>query len=805
MSSPAWFSDMLRDARYAARQLRRAPAFAAVIILTLAGGIAATSVVFSIVNGVLLRDLPYAAPDRLVAVVGLGYKGEFVQLRDQALTVEVGAHGLEAAVSLTGEGEPVRLTSSAATSQLFAVLGVNAALGRVFRPEDTQPGAADSVILSHGFWQQRFGGTGDVVGRQLTIDGVGRTVIGVMPPDFRFPSGRVQLWTPLVIREADPIDLWAQSARMVGRLRDGATPAAARAELQAHVPRMRAMFPWRMPADYGAGADVVPLHEQVVGELRPALLVLLAAACAMLAIVFVNVANLLLARGLLRRRELAIRAAIGAGRGRLFRQMMAESLALAAVAGGLGILLAYTGLGAVRAWLPADMPRVDDVVVDARVLLFTSGVSLLAALLFGLWPALRVSTARLEPALRETGRTAGATTSQRRVARMLVVAEIALAVVLVTSAALLVRSFQNLTAVDPGFRTERLVTATVAPPEFRYGDAAARRELVGVLLERLRSAPGVTMASAATAMPLGAPAYGAVFSIEGRPDPATQSGEWPLAHVMASVDAGYFRTMGTPVVAGRGFTLEDRQGTERVALVSRSLAAQYWPGESPVGARIRLPGNSPWLTVVGVVADVKWSGLTEEDNRTLYVPMAQGNVSTVSFVVRTAGDPAATIASLRSMVAAVDGDIPVSDIRTAEALIGEAAAKPRFTASLIGLFAIVALFLGAVGVYGVLAHAVSQRRQEFGVRLALGAQTGDLFRQVLRHGLFVGLTGVALGLAMSLAATRALSSLLFGVSPADPAIYAGVAATLLGVAVLASLLPALHASRVDPLVALRSD
>jgi putative ABC transport system permease protein len=345
----------------------------------------------------------------------------------------------------------------------------------------------------------------------------------------------------------------------------------------------------------------------------------------------------------------------------------------------------------------------------------------------------------------------------------------------------------------------------VAPPEFRYKDAAARRELVGVLLERLRSAPGVTMASAATAMPLGAPAYGAVFSIEGRPDPATQSGEWPLAHVMASVDAGYFRTMGTPVLAGRGFTREDRQGTERVALVSRSLAAQYWPGESPVGARIRLPGNSPWLTVVGVVSDVKWSGLTEDDNRTLYVPMAQGNVSTVSFVVRTAGDPAAMMASLRSMVAAVDRDAPVSDVRTAEALIAEAAAKPRFTASLIGLFAIVALFLGAVGIYGVLAHAVWQRRQEFGVRLALGAETGDLFRHVLGHGLGVGLTGVALGSAMSLAATRALSSLLFGVSPADPAIYAGVAATLLGVAVLASLLPALHASRVDPLVALRSD
>lgn len=803
MTSPAWFSDLLQDARYAARQLRRAPALSSVILLTLTVGIAATTTIFSIVNSVLLRDLPYPGADRLVAVEGLGYKGEFVQLRDEARTLEVAGYGVERAVSLTGEGEPVRLTAAPATAQLFRVLGAHPALGRVFHTDDMAPGAPAVAVVSHGFWRQHLGGLDDVIGRQITLDGVTRTIAGVLPPAFGFPSSRVQIWTPLVVQESNPIDLWAQNAMMVARLREGATVESARAEVQAHVPRLRTQFPWRMPANYGAGADVVPLREKVVGDVRPALLVLLAAVCAVLAIVCVNVANLMLTRGISRQREMAIRAAIGAGTGRLFRQMMGESLLVAAVAGAAGIAIAYGLMGAVTAWLPPDLPRADEVAIDARVLVFSSGVSLLAGVLFGLWPALRVSMARLEPALRESGRASGVSRGQRRMARVLVVAEIALAVVLVASATLLVRSFQNLTAVDPGFRTERLVTATVAPPEFRYSEPADRRAFVDRLLARVRQAPGVTLASAATGMPLGAPAYGAVFSVEGRPDPATQSGEWPFADVMASVDADYFPTMGMGVEDGRGFAASDREGAERVAIVSRSLAAQYWPGASPLGARIRLPGNSPWLTVVGIVPDVKWSDLTDDDNRSLYVPMAQGNVSSVSLVVRTADDSAALAGSLKALVAAIDRDTPVSDIRTADALVGEAAAKPRFTATLLGGFAVLALVLGAVGVYGVLAHAVSQRRQEFGVRLALGAQGGDLFRHVLGHGLAVGVAGVALGLSLAFGATRALSSMLFGVSPGDPMVFAGVGATLLAVALLASLLPALSAARVDPVIALR--
>jgi predicted permease len=594
----SWLDDVGRDARYACRQLRRAPGFAAVVVATLAVGVAATSTIFSIVNGVLLRPLPYEDPGRLVAVAGLSYKGEFVQLRDHARTLAVGGYGVPRQVSLTGSGDPVRLTAVPATPEMFAVLGVAAEHGRTFAADEGRAGATPAIVLSHAAWRRMFGGDAGIVGRPLTIDGVARTVVGVMPPAFTFPQRGVDAWMPLVVREGDPIDLWAQSAAMVGRLRDGAAIGEARAEIAARVPGFRSMFPWKMPADYGVDATVIPLQEKVVGDVRRALLVLLAAVAAVLAIVCVNVANLMLARGMSRQREMAIRAAIGAGRMRLFRQMLAESLTLALIAGGLGLLLSYWSLGAVTARLPVDMPRVDEIVLDTRVMVFTCVVSLLAGLVFGLWPALRIASARIEPALREAGRSAGMAPGSRRMAQGLVVAEIALAVVLVTAAALLVQSFRNLTAVDPGFRAERLVAATIAPPAFRYKDAGARLAFIENLLERLRGHEGVIAASAATAMPLGAPAFGAVFAIEGRPDPATQSGEWPLADVTAEVDSRYFATMAMQVVAGREFTAADRTGAPAVAVVSRSLAASYWGAEDPVGARVRFPGSREWVTII---------------------------------------------------------------------------------------------------------------------------------------------------------------------------------------------------------------
>jgi putative ABC transport system permease protein len=800
----AWIDDVGRDARYGFRQLRRTPGFALTIIVTLAVGIAATTTIFSVVNGVLLRPLPYAEPDRLVAIAGLTYKGELVQLRQHARSIDVAGYGIERAVSLTGSGEPARLTAAVLAPELFGVLGVRPLVGRVFVPEEGRPGASPVALISHGLWQQRFGGE-DIVNRQVIIDGVSRTVAGVMPADFRFPSRPVQLWMPLVVREADPIDLWAQSALMIGRLRGGATAEAARTEIQGHVPRMRSLFPWKMPAEYGSGVDVVPLQEHLVGGVRRTLVVLLAAVGAVLAIVCVNVANLMLARGMSRQREMAIRAAIGAGAGRLFRQMIAESLTLAAIAGTLGLLLSYWGMEAVIAGLPADMPRVDEIVLDARVFLFTGATSLLAGLVFGLWPALRTSAARIEPALREAGRSAGMAPGPRRVAQGLVVAQMALAVVLVTSAALLVQSFRNLMLVDPGFRSERLVTATVAPPEFRYKAPESRRAFLESLLQQLRRSPGVSAASASSAMPLGVPAYGSVFAIEGRPDPATQSGEWPIADVSAVVDVEYFSTMGMRLDAGRGFTTDDRPGAAPVALVSRGLAARYWRDGSAVGARIRFPGTRDWITIVGVVADVKWNSLTEENNQALYRPVAQAAVGPLSVVVRTSGDPSALAATFRGIVAGIDRDTPVADIRTADALIGASVAKPRFTASLLALFAVVALFLGAVGVYGVLAYTVTRRTQEIGLRMALGARASDVVRLVLGQGATVALAGIAIGLVAAFIATKGLSSLLFGVSAADPVVFASVGVALILVALLASWIPARRASRVDPVIALRNE
>jgi putative ABC transport system permease protein len=802
----AWADDVMRDARYAVRQLRHAPGFAAVVVVTLAVGMAATSTIFSIVNGVLLRPLPYAEPERLVAIAGLSYKGEFVQLRDEARTVTVGGYAFPRMVTLTGSGEPARLHAVPASADMFAVLGVPAEHGRTFTQAEGHPGATPAVVLSHAAWQRRFGGAPGVVGRQLTIDGVSRTVVGIMPAAFTFPDRAVEIWTPLVVREGDPIDLWAQSARMIGRLRGSATADEARAEILAHVPRFRAQFPWKMPADYGSEAGAIPLRDHVVGDVRRALIVLLAAVAAVLAIVCVNVANLMLARGLARQREMAIRAAIGAGKARLFRQMIAESLTLAGIAGGVGLLLTYWVLGAVISRLPADMPRVDEIGIDVRVIAFTCATALVTGVVLGIWPALRNSAARIDPALRDAGRSAGIAPGPRRTAQALVAAEIALAVVLVTSAVLLVQSFRNLIAVNPGFRTDGLVTATVAPPDFRYRQPASRRAFTGRLLDRLRQMEGVVAASASTALPLGPEVRGgAVFAIEGRPDPATQSGEWPLADVAATVDAAYFATMGMPIEAGRGFTAEDRVGTVPVALVSRSLASQYWPDGLPLGARIRLPGAREWLTIVGIVGDVKWNSLAEEHNRTLYRPLSQNAAGPLSIVVRTGSDPSIVAGAFRGIVATLDRDTPVSDIRTADALIAGSVEKPRFTASLLALFGLVALCLGAVGVYGVLAYTVSRRTQEIGVRMALGARAGDVLRLVLGQGAAVALVGVAVGLAAAFAVTRGLSSLLFGVSAADPLVFAGVAATLLAVALLASLLPALRAAHVNPVTALRGE
>ncbi len=799
-----WRAELGQDVRFALRGFRRSPGFVAVALLTLALGIGANTAIFSVVNGVLLRPLPYADPDRLVSLEELSYRGEYLELGERARTFDVAFYTADDDVSLLGLGEPVRLEGAHVSSTLFPLLGARPAVGRAFATGEDRGGGADVVVLSHGLWQRHFGGDPAVVGRQLRLDGRSRTVVGVMPPDFRFPSRDTELWLPAGIDADDRISLWSTGGSIVGRLRPGATLPEARAELQLLVPGLRALFPWAMPAEYGAQATFVPLRTKIVADSRPVLLVLLGAVALVLLVACVNIANLTLARVTSRRAELAIRVALGAGRGRLVRQLFTESMLLALAGGAAGLLLVVAGVRALVTVLPADVPRVDEVGVDARVLGFALALSLLSGLFFGLLPALRASGPRMEWLGEGGGRGAGAGPRRRALQGSLVVAQIALAVMLVTGAGLLIKSFWRLVRVDPGFRVENVVSATLAPPEFRYADDASRRVFYDRLLERLRALPGVSAAAVASGLPFAGDNWGTVFVIEGHPDPAA-TGDWPWADAGAVVSPGWLDAMGVPVVQGRGFAETDDGRAPGVVIVGRALAERYWPGQDPVGRRIRFPGDEGWRTVVGVAGDVKWNQLTEAGSGALYVPLAQGELGPMRLVVRSAADPAAVADELRAVVASVDRDTPVSDVRTAEQLVSASVAGPRFTMLLLSLFALVALALGAIGIFGVVSHATGQRRREIGLRVALGATPGDVRRLVVRQGATLTLAGLALGLVAALAVTRILAGLLHGVRPTDPGVLGGSIVLLAAVALGAAYLPARRATRVDPVEALRAE
>jgi predicted permease len=570
-----WVEQIGRDAAYAVRQLRRQPAFWLTVILTLALGVATSTSIFAIVNGVLLQPLPHPEADRLVSLAGLNYKGEFVHLRQLSQTMDIGAFLGNAPVSFTGRGEPVRLEAARANAELFEVLGVSAHLGRRFAIDDTRPGATPVVVLSDRLWRQRFGGDPAAVGEQLIIDGVSHTVVGVMPAGFQFPA-KAQLWLPLVIDPANRINLWTTNAFMIGRLRANVRLEQAQAEVRTLVPSFREFFPRKMPDDYGQRAMAIRLHEQIVGEVRPMLLVLFGSVIAVLLILCVNVANLLLNRGLSRERELAIRSAIGASRARLIRQLVIESLTVALLGGALGTIGAFALLELTVALLPVDVPRVDDIAIDGRVLAFALGVSVLTGLVFGVLPALRSSAQSGDASLLRVAGSMRLHVSERRLARLLATGELALAFVLVVTAALLITSLWKLMAVDPGFRAEQLVTAAVTPPQFRYGRPELRRQFAEDLVARLRNVQSVRSAAAGSALPFAGGASGSVFAIEGRADPTTEKGEWARADVRAAITMDYLQVLGTPMLEGRAFTDADHADTLLVALVSRSLARAHW-------------------------------------------------------------------------------------------------------------------------------------------------------------------------------------------------------------------------------------
>ncbi len=797
-------SEFASDIRYALRSLRRRPGFTLAAVAGLAVGIGGSTAVFSIFDAVLLRSLPYRNPEELVLVWPERRSlAEFEAFQEMESFARVSGHGPGDDLTLTGSGEPARLRGFVVSTGLFDNLGVPLLAGRGFLAEDAVPGSPKVAILSERLCRQRFGPPARVVGRALELDGELHTVVGVMPAEFRFPNQTADLWLPLVLDRSNQGAYWGSYyVTAVGRLSAGATPESAAAELQALAGRLRLENPvWTPAEEYLDSVAVEPLQSHMAGELRPLLVLLLGAVGLVLVVVCVNLANLQLARSAARVRESAVRASLGATRGRIVSLLLTETLVLNLLGAGLGLLLASLLVEVLVPLLPGVDGRFGQLGVDHRVLLFSLAVALVTTLGVGLLPALRLSRTDLRTSLAEGGRGMAAGTGQFSRAA-LVVAQVALAVVLVVNAGLLLRSFWNLWQVPTGFDGARVLSARLDPAEGLYEDRARRRQLYDDLLERLRALPGVARAAAAHSLPLsGVDAYLA----HRVKDQEWESGRLPMAR-QRIVTPGYFETMGIPLLAGRDFDGTDRHDGPQAVIVNRALAEKIWPGETALGKSIGYPWNSPWVEVVGVVENVLEGELDGEVEPALYFPYSQRSMASMTVLVAGAGlDPHSLAPGLREAVRQLDDQIPVNDVQTVAAVAWRSIARPRFAAALLAAFAAIALGLGALGIYAVIAYLVQQRSHEFGVRLALGASPEKIQRQVVSQGLRLGLVGLALGLVGALAASRGLEHLLFQVSPLDAGILAGAGVLLLAVALAACYLPARRAARVDPLQALRAE
>lgn len=810
-----------QDLRYGARMLRKKPGFTLIAVFTLALGIGANTAIFSVVNTVLLRPLPYREPDRLVMVWG-NFRGlnmmrlgasapEFVDFKGQTSVFTELAAFQQIPFNLTGDEGPQRLSGLRATSELFKLLGVAPLSGRALVADDEKPGHEHVAVVSQRLWQTRFGGDLKNFDRRLTLDGTSYAVVGVMPRDFQFPFGldetqRPDIWVPAVFSATELNDRTQYDFQVIGRLKPGVTTEQARAEMDTIGRRFEQQYPhsYRGPKgeDGGWQVTLTTLQDEVVGHVRSLLLVLLAVVGFVLLIACANVTNLSLARASTRRREMAIRTALGASRVRVVQQLMTETLLLAMIGGVVALPITVWGIELLIALGPKDIPRLTEVRLDLRVLAFTLGVSLLTGLLSGVAPALRVGGMRVHDALNEAslGMTAGA--ARQRLRSLLVVSEIALALVLLIGAGLMLKSFRVLLAVEPGFSTDRVLTAQVLLTPARYAEALVRLNFYDQLLARVRAQPGVESASLTTGLPLSGVTYGAPFSIEGKPfDP---SGKPPHAYIR-TVAPGYFQTLGITLQQGRDFNAQDTAASTPVVIINQTFARDFFNGD-PAGKRFKIgaPGSPrPWMQVAGIVRDVKADGLDAETVPEMYLPFAQNPSAAMTLVARTTGDPSVSVAAVRREVLSIDKDQPVYNIRTMRQLLGASIAQRRFNMLLLGAFAVIALLLAASGLFGVMAYTVAQRTHEIGIRLALGAQTRDVLGLVVGNGMALAAIGVAVGLAGAFGLTRLMSSLLFGVTPTDATTFVVVSIVLLAVALLACYIPARRATRVDPLVALR--
>jgi predicted permease len=801
---------LFQDIRYALRQLRKSAAFTVVAVITLALGIGANTAIFSLVDGILLVPLPYSKPEQLVSVNGTYPKGAFAAMRDQIRTMDVGAYAEGHEFNLTGQGEPVRLTGTLVSAELFSILGARPEIGRTFYPGEDRAGQDNYVILSHTLWEQRFGKDATIIGRSVELEGASRQVVGVMPANFRFPSTKTLMWMPL---HNDPRDhaYWADDFMpVIGRLHPGSTIPQAQAEIRMFQSHVGALFPWPMPASWNADVGVVKLQSGMVADVRTRLLMLLGAVVLVLMIACANVANLTLSRAATREKELGIRSALGAGQQRIVRQLLTESVVLACLGGLLGLVFATVGLSLLKAALPADTPRLADTHMDWRVLAFTAGLTILTGLVFGLAPALQSSRAALTESLKSGERGTAISVSQR-LRSSLAVAEVAFAMLLVVTAGLLIRSFWALSHINPGFQPERIVTARITPNESFCNDPARCLSFYRVLLDKIRSSPGVSSAALVNDLPLAGRVTKRSVDLEDYA-PANV-GLSPLFWLQV-VTPDYFRVMGIPLLSGRWFTAADDSGNPPVAVMTASSAQRFWPGQNPIGKHVRFARDNEWRTVVGVIADVRAYDLQrnvpEWMNGTVYVPynpkatLEDGRVpAEMTLAVQTASDDSQVSTMLRGIVAGLDPEVPVSEVKTMPVVVSETVSTPASTTSLIVAFAGLALVLGLVGIYGVLSFLVSKRTREIGIRIALGAQRHDVLWLVLREGAKFSLAGIGLGLVGAIVVTRWLASELYGVGPMDPVTYAGVAIVMVVVTMFACYVPARRALSVDPLIALR--